>query len=68
MVPIGDVLAEHDGVGAGDELSCVDFCEKRVGGRTVRAAFRGEELDEHWLRLIWWRGSGRRMSELLRGR
>ena len=47
MVPVSDVLAEHDGLHAGDWLLRVKLFEDSIGRRTVRASFGSEELDEN---------------------
>ena len=47
VIPVSDVLAEDDGLGAGNGLFGVEFFEKTVGGRAVGAAFRGEQFDQN---------------------
>ena len=57
VIPVGDVLAEDDGLRSGNELGRVEASEERVGRRAVGTAFGGEELDQNWL-------AGERMLEL----
>ena len=49
VIPVSDVLAEHDCLHAGNELGCIKAGEERVGWGAIRAAFRGEELDQNRL-------------------
>ncbi len=35
VIPIGDVFAEHDRLCTGDGLRSIEFCEQRIGWRTV---------------------------------
>src|SRR5204862_1337784 len=46
-VPVVDMLGEDDHLHAGDRLLAVKPRKHRVRGRTARAPFRGEQLDEH---------------------
>lgn len=47
VVPVIDVLAEHDDVGGLDWLELAEFGQQSVGRRATGAAFGGEELDEY---------------------
>lgn len=47
VVPVVDVFAEDDDVGAGDGLVAIELREEGVGGRATGAAFGGEEFDEN---------------------
>ena len=46
LVPVVDVLAEHDDGGSGNGLFAVELGEQAVGGWATGAALGGEELDE----------------------
>ena len=46
VVPVIDMLAEHDDVRVRDGLLALELCEQSVGRRAAGAAFRGEELDQ----------------------
>lgn len=48
-VPVGDVFAEHNGMGGWDKLGCVEACKQGIGRRAVGAPFRGEQLNEDGL-------------------
>ena len=65
VVPVSDVLAEHDQLGARNGLVLVQFLQHDVGRRTARASFGSEELDENGDAGV--RGiGGRRLSFRLR--
>ncbi len=51
VVPVIDVELEGDDVGARDGLTSRERGEERIGGRAARAAFGGEELEDHRLAL-----------------
>ena len=55
VVPVVDVLAEHDDLGAIDGLFLVELRQQSVGGRAARAALRGEQLyqDRRAVRSEW---------------
>jgi hypothetical protein len=44
LVPVGDVLAENDGLRAGDKLLRIKPGDQLIGWGTARAALGGEEL------------------------
>ena len=46
LVPVVDVLFEHDDLGVIDGLIVVQLCEQSVGWRAARAALGGEELHQ----------------------
>ena len=49
VIPVGNVFAENDGLGVGNELCGIEAGEESVGRGTVRATFRCEEFDENGL-------------------
>jgi len=51
VIPVGDVLAEHNGLRSGNKLLLVEPGQQRIGGRAIGTAFRSEEFNEDWLAL-----------------
>ena len=47
LVPVIDVLAERDHLGAGDGLRLLQMAQQQIRGRTTRASFGCEELNQH---------------------
>jgi hypothetical protein len=47
LVPIIDVLAQRNDLCICDRLVLLEFCEQSIGGRTTRAALRGEKFNQN---------------------